>query len=804
MKKLFFGVCIFVYVLPSLSQNKKLDSLWNIFNSIKQNDSSRAKAIHAIALTYYKINKPDTAIIFFNQELEFAKVTNQKKHEGNALSFLGWFYSNKGDNSKALDYYLKLLKTSEELNNKRVARSAYNSIAYAYTQLADYPKAIEYYLKAIKANQEINDKKAISLNTSGIAAVYLFQSNYQKSLEYFLTALKIAEEIGYKFGIASCFRNIGGIYFQQSNYPKAIEYFLKGSKIHEEIKDNNGLAWSYTNIGAVYEKQYKYSSALEYYLKSLKLLEELNDKKRGLVYGNIGIVYENQLNYPKALENQLEGLKLKKEIKDKKGVAVSYGNLSALFNKVPNYNLALQYSDSSLKLCKIIGYTEGVRIAYQNSATAYSKIGKFKEAYENYQQFKILTDSVFNIENSKQLGDLKTKFEVDKKEAELKVEQEKKELLYQADIRRKQLEFEFEGEQEKLKSKHQLDELIYNENIKRLKLSEDFNKKKATDKAAQDKIDLENKSRSKQQRIIIFSVVLGLLIVITFSIFLYRRFKITQRQKTIIEEQKQVVEVQKIIVEEKHKEITDSINYAERIQRSFLATKELLNENLKDHFVFFQPKDVVSGDFYWAGKLSNGNFLLATADSTGHGVPGAIMSILNISCLEKSVEEEKLIEPGEILNHTRLKIIERLKKDGSTEGGKDGMDCSLICFDFTNSKLVYAAANNPVWIVREHKILELAPDKMPVGKHDRDYVSFTQHNFDLQKGDVVYALTDGMPDQFGGPKGKKFMYKQLKELLISIAPLPMQEQQETLKTVLNNWKGNLEQVDDVCLIGVRV
>lgn len=316
--------------------------------------------------------------------------------------------------------------------------------------------------------------------------------------------------------------------------------------------------------------------------------------------------------------------------------------------------------------------------------------------------------------------------------------------------------------------------------------------------------------------------------VIAFIGFVYLIIRISVRrlvkaknqlEKIVKERTAEVVE-QKHLIEEKHKEITDSINYAERIQRSFLATKELLSENLKEHFVFFQPKDVVSGDFYWATTVNSGQatvgsnehtlqtenhqlFLLVTADSTGHGVPGSIMSILNISALESTVKEG-ISEPAEILNHTRAKIIERLKKDGSAEGGKDGMDASLISFDFKNKRLSYAAANNPVWIVRETKLMEFAPDKMPVGKHDKDTIPFTQHTIELEKGDVVYALTDGFPDQFGGPKGKKFMYKSLKELLVSIAPLPMEEQKETLKAAFNNWKGTLEQVDDVCLIGVRI
>jgi serine phosphatase RsbU (regulator of sigma subunit) len=218
--------------------------------------------------------------------------------------------------------------------------------------------------------------------------------------------------------------------------------------------------------------------------------------------------------------------------------------------------------------------------------------------------------------------------------------------------------------------------------------------------------------------------------------------------------------------------------------------------------VFFKPKDVVSGDFYWASKSNNGNFALATADSTGHGVPGAIMSLLNITSLEKAIESEN--EPSKILDVTRKIIIERLKKDGSPEGGKDGMDCSLTVYDFKNKKIIIAAANNPVWIVRGTETIEIKPDKMPVGKHDRDSVSFTQQEIDLQSGDVVYTLTDGFPDQFGGEKGKKFMSKNLRELLAANAHLQMQAQKELLETTFKNWAREMEQVDDVTIIGVRV
>jgi serine phosphatase RsbU (regulator of sigma subunit) len=320
-----------------------------------------------------------------------------------------------------------------------------------------------------------------------------------------------------------------------------------------------------------------------------------------------------------------------------------------------------------------------------------------------------------------------------------------------------------------------------------------------------------------------FRTLIGLLIISSIWYYIKSREKKLVAEKIILEKtveerteelvQKNiVVEQQKNLVEEKHKEITDSINYAERIQRALLASKKMLDENLSDYFILFKPKDVVSGDFYWATKLNNNNFVLVNADSTGHGVPGAIMSILNIACLDKAVTKG-IISPDLILNETRGLIIENLKNDGSTEGGKDGMDGSLLSFDFKNNILHCASANNPIWIIRsvkssgvenKHELIEIKADRLPIGKHDRDNIPFTLHTLNLQKGDVVYTLTDGFSDQFGGANGKKFMIKNLRELLAANAHLPMHEQKELLEKTFTNWVGNIEQVDDVTLIGVRV
>lgn len=304
-------------------------------------------------------------------------------------------------------------------------------------------------------------------------------------------------------------------------------------------------------------------------------------------------------------------------------------------------------------------------------------------------------------------------------------------------------------------------------------------------------------------RILALAAFLGLL----YLIIRWRNRALLERQQQLentVKERTQEIQEQKTLIEEKQIEILDSINYAKRIQRALLASDDMMRANLSDYFVFFQPKDIVSGDFYWSTVLAGGQFVLVTADSTGHGVPGAIMSMLNISCLEKAIESERASEPKDILNFTRRKIIETLSKDGSPEGGKDGMDCSLIRFDFDQQQLCYAAANNGIWIYRNGDLMEFAPDKMPVGKHVRDSLDFTQKTVDLQKGDIIYTFTDGLPDQFGGDKGKKFKYKTLKQLLIQNASLPMQQQAQKLEEAFIYWKGDLEQVDDICVIGVRI
>jgi serine phosphatase RsbU (regulator of sigma subunit) len=581
---------------------------------------------------------------------------------------------------------------------------------------------------------------ASSLNNIGV--IYSDQGNIIKALEHYNQSLKIQVEIGDVAGEAQSLNNIGVIYNNQNNLKKALDCFQKSLGIREGLDDLEGIAVCYNNIGKVYQKQQLYEKSLKYYNQSLNIQKKIGNKESvAQSLNDLGVAYQQQGAYEKALETCQRSVKIYEEIGNRIGLAIGVHNIGSIYFEQEKSKKSKRFALRSLKLAKETGSIQIISKAASLLSRILKKEKKGLQALEMFELYILMRDSLSNEATQKASAQQQAKYE--------------------------------------------------------------YEKQKVIDDASHDKLLAIEQEAKAKQKVITIAIGAGLGLVVVFLIFVFNRLQVTKRQKLLIEEQRDVVEEQRDVVEEAHKEIRDSINYAERIQRSFLATDELLNNNLKDYFVFFQPKDVVSGDFYWAGKLANNNFAVVNADSTGHGVPGAIMSILNISSIEKAIDE-KLLKPAEIFNHTRETIIERLSKDGSEEGGKDGMDASIISFDFDNNKFTYTAAQNPIWVIRNNELIEIKGEKMPIGKHDNDSVPFVGGEFETQKGDVIYTITDGFQDQFGGEKGKKFKVRPFKEYLISIAHLPMQEQREKLQKTFTHWKGDEEQVDDVCVIGVRI
>jgi serine phosphatase RsbU (regulator of sigma subunit) len=356
-----------------------------------------------------------------------------------------------------------------------------------------------------------------------------------------------------------------------------------------------------------------------------------------------------------------------------------------------------------------------------------------------------------------------------------------------------------------LESKDSLSNMDAKEELYRFEIEKEFELEKLADsllfmqqmEVKSEQIKTQNE-KIKREKSITYSLFLGMLIVSASLIIIFKNLKKTKKQKGIIEDQKAIVESANDELEEKNKEIMDSINYAKRIQLAILPPIKTVKKHFKESFILYKPKDIVAGDFYWMEK-KNEKILFAAADCTGHGVPGAMVSVVCNNGLNRSVREHDLTVPGEILDKTREIIIEEFQK--SEEDVKDGMDIALC--SVTGMKLQYAGAYNPLWIIRNGEIIERKADKQPIGQFENTK-PYTTHSFDLEKGDTIYIFSDGYVDQFGGERGKKFKGKAFRELLLSIQEKNMEDQKTTINKTFETWKGELEQIDDICIIGVRV
>ena len=750
-RSLFIFIC-FSFLLVGrgevFAQNKNIDSILILFKTDKI-DTNKVNHSSSLCLEFLNIGLYDTAIHYGNVALQIGQQLNFKKGIASSYSNMGIVYYYRGDYPKTLDYWLKALSIYQELKNKKGIASLQGNIGAIYYGQADYFKALNYYFKALKMQEELGDKKGVAGQLNNIGLVYWNQGDYTKALDYYFKALKIAEALCNKQSIAKATNNIGIVYGEQKDYAKALTYFLKVLKIDEELKNKNDIEKLLGNIGTVYYNQRDYPMALGYYLKELKIAEELGDKKEtASTLANIGNVCKEQKDYIKALDYDLKALKIAEEMEDKKQIAATLFNVSTIYTEQKKYKEAYGNIYRALTINNKIGAKEAAKKDYEMLGFLYEKAtihlpdsidGKLLtldqmrlRSMHYYKQSIAIRDTLFSQEKKKQLVRKEMNYEYEKKEGIAKKESEKRKEI------------------------------------------------------------VEEKSRI--QKIIIFSVAGGLLLVLVLASFIFYSLRVTRKQKRIIEEKNK-------LVEEKNKDITDRIRYAKRIQDALLREEEHISMHLPEHFILFMPKDIVSGDFYW-GAEKDEYWYFAAVDCTGHGVPGAVMSMLGISFLNEIVSQE-LLCPAEILNRLRDKVVKELRQTGEAGGSKDGMDISLARLNLKTNELQWAGANNSLNLIQNGQLGIVKADKQPIGYHPNSG-PFTNHEIQLQKGDSIYLYSDGYADQFGGPKGKKFKYKQLDNLIITHKHLPMKDQKVLLKKSFLDWKGDLEQVDDVCVFGVKI
>jgi len=646
------------------------------------------------------------------------------------------------DPNKCKEYFIQFEKLFLQFGEPSDYKAPfYHNKGEALMRDGNYPDAVTYLQKAIKISSAEKKYDRLWMSYNSVGSAYQEQGNITQALNYFLRAYKAADEHLEEGEAAGSAINLGVMYCEQGQFEEGLKYFQLSKEYHQKSGAGWGLGNCLNNIGQAHMLLGNNDSASYYFEKAMDVWQKVSDDYGiAMTNFNMGTLNFNLKKFDKAELQFLKSYEISEKINDQYAITQNLSALGSLYFELGKEAKGMEYLKKSIEFSEKNNILASVRDNYKTAYQFYKKKGDYQKALNSHEDFFFWYDSLNNAEKNKNLQKLQSQFETEKKEKE--IEKQKAEII-----------------------------------TKDLEISKSFT------------------------RMLMLSG--GLVIVFVVAIFIFINLRQKQKANKEISQQKHEIEIQKKIVEEKNKDITDSINYSKRIQEAMLPAKEIKHKIFPDAFVLFQPRDLVSGDFYWFTE-KNDRRLIAAVDCTGHGVPGSLMSMIGITFLNEIVNEKEITQPDIILSELRHRVIKSLKQTGSEGEANDGMDMALISFDDNNNIVEFAGANNPLWLFRNNKCIEYKPDKRTIGFFRGQGLPFTNHKIELQKGDTFYLFSDGYADQFGGPKGKKFKYRQLLEILLSIHQEPMIWQEEILLKTFNEWKGTLEQIDDVLVIGVKV
>lgn len=737
----------------SITAQVNLDSLWGLWSDINQPDSVRFKSINTYAWDGYLFSQPDSAYYYSQMHYDYAKEKNNLSEMGIARNVQAIHYIILGNSDSALTYNLEAIQIFRQIESWDKLTSALTNRASFYSSKGATHEAEEVLKEAIISAQKSGNPEAMAGVESKLGTLRHAQGDYSSAIRHYSKAYKINEQHENLYGMAAKSINLGLIYRQLDEPYKALEYIEKGESLFRKINNLKGLANALTNSGNIYIKIKKYDLAQKKIEESLQLHIKLSDKE-GLSdsYYALASLLDAQAKYNDAIEYANKALENGQKHGLPGEITACLNLLGKIYLDKTDFHNALYYSNQALKSAVSYNYRTSESLSYYYLWKSYKGLNRYKESLEMFENYVTLQDSLTSEKNQKAIIRQEYKYQYDKQAAADSIKSAEEAKVKDAQLVAEQAE----NKQHKLEAKQQ-----------------------------------------EQQKYFLFG---GLGLALLFGGFVFNRYRVTNKQKGIIEAQKEQVDTAYDELEEKNTEILDSINYAKRIQSAILPPDKLVKEYLANSFVLYKPKDIVAGDFYWM-EPQDGRVLFAAADCTGHGVPGAMVSVVCNNGLNRSVREHGLTEPGQILDKTREIVIGEFEK--SEEEVKDGMDVALCSLE--GHTLKYAGAHNPLWIIRigADSIEEVKANKQPIGKY-MEPLPYTTHTVELNPGDSFYVFSDGYADQFGGEKGKKFKAANFKRLLLSIQNETMERQRELIDEAFEKWKGTLEQLDDVCVIGVKI
>jgi serine phosphatase RsbU (regulator of sigma subunit) len=658
----------------------------------------------------------------------------------------------------------------------------------AYYLRSDTVQSKQWSADALTLSKSEKNVRGLILCNENYARYYTEQGRYDSALYYLETSIANYDVPEYSNEIASCYISLGNIYDIQSNYEKALDAYLLAEKKYKIKNYTHGLGLSQMGIGNIYNTTGFNQEAKIYFRRSYKNLLKTNEVYASWSMNNLATAMTELGEYDSAIFFFEKSLEIKLKNDDVYGASYTYNDLGSLYFKKKDYNKALDY------YLKALESKEGLEgISKETLSNTYLDIARIYYLQKN--NLSSIYYAELGLENAIAC-------------ASIHYQAEAYRLLADANYKSANYKYGFEMLNQFITVKDSLQKSLYNENLADLRTKYDADQKQkeiellnTSNKVSQLETEKANK-KTQEVSLYLGGAILIILLASFLGISLFRSNRAKNAANELLQKTNDEVLHQKELVDEKNKEIMDSINYAKRIQNAILPPARIVAQFLPESFILYKPKDIVAGDFYWL-ETKDDKVLFAAADCTGHGVPGAMVSVICNNGLNRSVREYGITEPGKILDKTREIVIQEFEK--SDDEVKDGMDISLCSINLHTQTLNWAGANNPLWIIRKDSgiIEEIKANKQPIGKY-AEAKPFDTHLIQLEKGDVIYLFTDGYQDQFGGEKGKKFKASSLKELLLSVQTKSMSQQKLVLDSTFEIWRGKLEQIDDVCIIGVRI
>ncbi|HYG53054.1 MAG TPA: tetratricopeptide repeat protein [Flavobacteriales bacterium] len=724
--------------LSLFCQDSRADSLEQALRSAKH-DTSRIHTLNALFL-HYEYSDTQKAKTYIDQSLAICQTIQNDRELARAYALRGYLYEDLGHYDEALKNLFKALGLRKKTNDLSGEAKISNTIGNIYSRLGKHVLAMQYYNRSLETRIKLNNKDEIADAYYNIALVYETQGNYPKALKNAYTCLKLLEEIKDSSDIASCYTFIGLIHDDQEYFSESLKYHEAALKIALRLNNKKNMAEAYSNLANTYSAMKKNSESLKRHIRALRLYEEIKDKKGiAVAYNNIALIYSANGDNEGALKHHFASLKIKEEINAPNGIAVSCINIGDVYITKGDYAKAREYLLRAKKLSETGGWREYLKYTYQSLTRLDSLRGDFRNAFANRRMYYLYRDSLDNEEVRKRTTEEKLTYDFKKKEA---VSQAK-----------------------------------HNHDLKHHKQLAD--------------------EKNRKQNIIISFIGGALILVILIVVFIFRGYRTKQKINTLLNEKNILIEKQKKEVEDKNKKIGESIKYASRIQKAVLPPEEKFNAALPDSFVFFRPKNLVSGNFYWYAEL-HGKLVVVVAESTASGVPGAFMSMVGNTMLNEIVNEKKITDPASILSRVNKGLKDLLQS--KTTGQEDHVDISVLTIDKNKQELVYAGANQVALLLTGNEISEIKGNAVSLGgtgAQAGDAFSVTSKK--IQKGTIMYLFTQGFARQFNIQEGNGHA----RELFASIGSGDLKTGKDILSGMMEQMSEKNPQAEDVLLLTLR-